>query len=521
MAMVATPLVMTSGNISEEPIIAREIEAHELLAQVADAFLDNDREILSRYDDSVVRVIDGQTRFIRRARGFAPQPLPFLGKTTTRQGEKTSCPPILAVGPEQKSTFCLTRAQEAFCSQHLGDLESAPSFGAWLATLGLYERLFNLDYQALACDMHPEYLSTKWAHAQDEPCFEVQHHHAHIASILMEHRARPEIAGTGDIGLVDRVIGIAFDGTGYGDDGAIWGGEALIVTSASYERFAHLRYTPLPGGRASIDHPDRMAWSYLNASGLAKHQGAEGLAAGIGSDRLLLLDKIITSRINTPDTSSMGRLFDAVSALAGVCATSSYEGQAAVELEAALYDPKTGRPVTDPNKHDAAARYRFEWGEAPVQSEEEGGSTRPRTKAKEGGENTNEEAGRAGSPHVIDPTPVLRALLDDLLASVSTACLALRFHEAVVRLIAELCNRARLRYGLSTVALGGGVFTNRYLITHAVDLLESEGFTVLLNRELPANDGCISYGQAAVAAARLACLTDETDESPYSRKLDR
>jgi hydrogenase maturation protein HypF len=497
MALVATPLVMTSGNISEEPIIAREVEAHELLARVADAFLDNDREILSRYDDSVVRVIEGRAQFVRRARGYAPQPLPFFrekpaGREKEAQ-EEVSYPDILAVGPEQKNTFCLIRAKEAFCSQHLGDLENASSFDAWLTTLGLYGRLFDLDWQALACDTHPEYLSTKWARAQDKTRIEVQHHHAHIASVLMEHRAAYELTKTEESSPGNRVIGIAFDGTGYGDDGALWGGEVLIASFADYERFAHVRYVPLPGGKAAIDHPDRMAWSYLRTFGLTEHPGAASLVAGIGSDQPLL-DQIIARRLNTPDTSSMGRLFDAASALAGVCATSSYEGQAAVELEAALYDPATGNPVADPDGHDAARRYRFELTETPAQREREGASPQKQTQPT----------------CVIDPAPTLSALLDDLLASMPPSYLALRFHEAVVQLIVDLCNRARLCHRLSTVALGGGVFMNRYLVTRVVPLLECEGFTVLLNRELPANDGGISYGQAAIAAARLTHPTDES-----------
>jgi hydrogenase maturation protein HypF len=474
MAHMNGPLVMTSGNISEEPIIAQETEAHELLGGVADAFLDNDRTILSRYDDSVVRVIDEKTCMIRRARGYAPEPLPFprmaLGNTSTTEHR----PLILSVGPEQKNTFCFVRNEEAFCSQHLGDLESASAFEAWRATLRLYQRLFDLNYQIVACDTHPEYLSTKWARARDEARIEVQHHHAHIASVLAEHRAN----ATGDARLIERVIGVAFDGTGYGDDGTLWGGEVLIAGLEDFERFAHLRPVPLPGGKAAIEHPDRMAWSYLRTLGLTERRGAAELAAALGADRLLLLDQIIAGRINTPLSSSMGRLFDAVSALAGVCLEGSYEGQAAVELETALYDPATGLPTLDLAAREAAERYHFSLGEGQM-------------------------------PLIIDPTPVLSALLDDRAAHVPTALISLRFHEAVVFLIAEVCDQARVQTGLSTVALSGGVFMNRYLLSRSIPLLESEGFTVLANRQLPANDGCISYGQAAVAAARVARLAEE------------
>jgi hydrogenase maturation protein HypF len=491
MDIIPTPLVMTSGNISEEPIIAREAEAHELLAGVADAFLDNDREILSRYDDSVARVIGERVCLIRRARGFAPKPL-RLSPTLAKEGApKPRRPVILAVGPEQKSTFCLVSGENAFVSQHLGDLENASAFAAWLATLALYERLFGLDHQLLVCDKHPEYLSTKWAREQSEARVEVQHHHAHIASVLAEHRAASR-----DGSLPARVIGIAFDGSGYGDDRTIWGGEALIADLEGFERFAHLRAVPLPGGRGAIDHPDRMAWAYLRTFGLTERPGAEVLIATLGRERAALLDQIIANHINTPMTTSMGRLFDAASALAGVCFASSYEGQAAVELEAALYDSTTRRPVTDANARDAAKRYRFRIADAAIPS---GGSGIIDARWPDG----------ANASRLIDPQPVLAALLADRAVGVSSSLVALRFHNAVAALIVDLCDQARARTGLSMVALSGGVFMNRYLVTRVVELLEGEGFTVLLNRELPANDGCISYGQAAIAAARLARTDDE------------
>ncbi|MDR0347256.1 MAG: carbamoyltransferase HypF, partial [Coriobacteriales bacterium] len=399
MAAVAVPLVMTSGNISEEPIIAQEQEALDMLSGVADAFLDNDRAILSRYDDSVVRVVNGHAQMIRRARGYAPRPLRFAWPSATVAPSPTPSipapptapapppsphrPNILAVGPEQKNTFCLVRGEEAFCSQHLGDLESASSFEAWLSTLALYRRLFGLDYQVLACDTHPEYLSTKWARAQGEARLEAQHHHAHIASVLAEHRSKgalelaPQTAQltpspAGDMGLVERVIGIAFDGSGFGTDGSIWGGEALIASLEDFERFAHLRPVPLPGGRGAIDNPARMAWAYLRFLGLTEHRGAAPLAATLGTDRVLLLNQMMAARINTPTTSSIGRLFDAVSALAGIRATSSYEGQAAIELEAALYNAATGAPIVDPDPQAAAERYRFALGRVDTQDEGRG-----------------------------------------------------------------------------------------------------------------------------------------------------
>jgi hydrogenase maturation protein HypF len=492
MALLARPLVMTSGNISEEPIIADVREAHQALGQVADAFLDNNRAIRSRYDDSVLRVIDGRAFFVRRARGYAPVPLKVhraLGQGATGgqeaqkaegarhaklQDAKAREGGILAVGPEQKSSFCLMRNHRAFVSQHLGDLEGSSAFAAWHSTLNLYQRLFDLPYDLIACDPHPEYLSTKWARAQPERRIEVQHHHAHIASVLAEELAAQTRTQVG------AVIGVAFDGSGYGSDGSIWGGEVLIATLENFERFACLRPCPLPGGKAAITRPERMAYSYLLSLELSEHPGARGLLTDIGPEGLGLLERIVSQRVNSPLTSSMGRLFDAASALAGVCGISSYEGQAAVEFEAALYDPTTGMPSREPEGSDVgpAPRYRFELRQ---------------------GENMG-----AGLGLIIEPRPVLASLLDDCAAELPTSIISLRFHEAVASLIVEVCQQARARYGLEDVALGGGVFMNRYLLTRAIALLRAEGFTVLLNRELPANDGCISYGQAIVAAARLA-----------------
>ncbi len=360
MSTIGSPLIMTSGNISEEPIIAKEGEAHELLRGIADAFLDNDRDIYSRYDDSVVRVIGDKCYMVRRARGYAPVPVPVpvpvpIAESMPTptilnddQSENWVPPKILATGPEQKSTFCLVKGDQAFVSQHLGDLENAISFNSWQATLALYKTLFDIQPQVIVHDIHPEYLTSKWARAQDEPRIEVQHHHAHIASILAEHKAKRAADKNGNMALVEQVIGIAFDGTGYGDDKTIWGGEVLIAGLASYKRFAQLCQVVLPGGAAAIEYPNRMAWSYLKALGLSEHRGATLLKNSLEHDRLTLLDRVIEKRLNSPMTSSMGRLFDAVSAMLGICNKSSYEGQAAIELEAAIYNIPTPLSVTAP-----------------------------------------------------------------------------------------------------------------------------------------------------------------------------
>lgn len=482
MAALDRPLVMTSGNFSEEPILTDVAEAHAVLGSVADAFLDNDRPILSRYDDSVVRVIDGEAILVRRARGYAPTPIPLPSYHTLPLGQS---PTLLAVGPEQKSTFCLTRGTEGFVSQHIGDLESAETFSAWLTTLRLYEKLFALKPEVIVCDMHPEYLSTKWARAQELPLVEVQHHHAHIAAVIAEHKHMPHDRSDTHI---DRVIGIACDGTGYGQDGAIWGGEVLIADLAEFERFAHLRYMPMPGGKAAVQHPARMAYGVLKTCDLKDHPGADDLLKRLGADRCLLMDQMIGKQLNSPLTSSMGRLFDAMSALIGLGDNASYDGAAAIALEATLYDRRTARPFVDLNADGAAHRYRFKI--EPIFSADKG-------------------ARRKIDGYLIDPTPTFKAALDDKAAGAASGRIARRFHEAVAHCMVDICNRARKNTGLGTVALSGGVFMNRYLLTRVLGLLEDEGFTTLLNRVLPANDGCIAYGQAVVAAAQIDALRSE------------
>jgi hydrogenase maturation protein HypF len=458
MQRLARPLVMTSGNISSEPIIGDEASAHVLLCDVADAFLDNDRPIRSRYDDSVVRVVNGRAQMIRRARGYAPLPLALecaSAEAAQAHLPKGSAPVILAAGPEQKSTFCLLDRGRAYVSQHLGDLETVTSFGNYLETIALYEELFGLRPNMLACDMHPGYRASLWAREQGLPRIEVQHHHAHIAAILAENG----MAGA----EASPVIGIVFDGTGYGDDGAVWGGEALIANAAGYERFAHLEYLPMPGSQAAIIHPSRMAYSLLLRYGLLGHPAASALLEGLGEQQCQLLSRMIETRTNSPMTSSMGRLFDAVSALLGICALETYDGQPAIELEAAIHrdGQAQGQPIAP---LDSAYAFKVE-------------------------------------PPLISPRQVIQAVLDDMGQGLAAPVIARRFHDAVVRLCLSISELAREARGIETVALGGGVFMNRYLIERAPAVLEQSGFKVLLNKELPANDGCISYGQAAVAAA--------------------
>ena len=466
---MGAPLVMTSGNLADEPIICDDQVAVSRLIDVADAWLGNNRPILARYDDSVVRVEGGRTQVVRRARGIAPTPVK-LPNPPGIDPNGASLPCVLACGPEQKATFCLTRGEEAFVSQHLGDLENADSFDAWRRTLGKYEGLFGLAPKVLACDMHPEYLSSKWARdlADKEglPLCEVQHHHAHIASVL------------GENGLFGPVCGIAFDGTGYGADGRVWGGEVLLANQQAYERFANFAYVPMPGGAAAVRNPLRMAYGVLYEFDLLEHPGAADALLALG-DQAEVCDQMIERGLNTPYTSSVGRLFDAASALLGVCRQPSYDGQPAIELEAAMGAVPEGLPATDAYHIDVV-------------------------------KNTATETSTALDTSVLlfDAAPAFKALLDDIASGVPVATIARRFHDAFVNAIVMAAQLVQSLYGITTVALSGGVFLNRYLLEHAVPALQGNGFTVALNRDLPPSDGCISCGQAVVAWA--ARQTDET-----------
>jgi hydrogenase maturation protein HypF len=434
------PLVMTSGNLADEPIATDELEALDRLGTIADAFLLHDRAILSRYDDSVVRVVDGRTQFVRRARGYAPFPLalPFESDTT-----------ILAAGPEQKNTFALITGGHAFVSQHIGDMENAETLATFERTLALYQRLFRIDPEVIAHDLHPEYLSTKWALEQPQPKIGVQHHHAHVASVTAEH------------GIGGRVVGIALDGTGYGEDGHIWGGEVLLADWKECERFAHLRYVPMPGGGAAIKRPARMAVGTLGELGLLEHPGATPLRSRLADGEETMLLRMVERGVNSPLTSSMGRLFDTVAAIVGIADNARYEGEAAILLEAAADTDEPGA-------------YEFALNEPAF----------------------------AGDPLVIDPAPVLSAVLDDVAAQVPAGAISMRFHRAVAQCIVHVSKAASRRTGITHVALAGGVFMNRIVMGQAMHLLSSAGLNPLTHVKLPFNDGAVSFGQAVVAWAR-------------------
>ena len=546
-------LVMTSGNIHDEPIVIDDEDAYAKLFSVADAFIGHDRAIRARYDDSVVRVIDAGSagealQFLRRARGFAPLPIPLASQPAERADAAASrgtrsasadeslrtevrgaaacdripgtaealadpdgpegshdasreasvrSQAILAVGPEQKNTFTLTRDAEAFVSQHIGDMENAETYDAWLQAKDRYETLFEITPTRLACDLHPEYLTSKWAHdesrARKLPLTEVQHHHAHIVSVMGEH------------GLPGPVCGIAFDGTGYGVDGAIWGGEVLLCNQRAFERFANFAYVPMPGGAAAVRHPLRMAYGALWAFDLLEHPGAADALAALG-DQAALCEQMIDRGLNTPMTSSVGRLFDAASALLGICTEPKYEGEPAILLEAAMDKNQTNvsHETAEAGQREAAhaaADAAAALPAAPPNAEDDAAAADRYAIEVVKNTATAESTAQDTSVVLFDAAPAFRALLDDKAADVPVAVIARRFHDAFVQAVATAAELARSVYGIETVALSGGVFMNRYLVEHALAALERVGFTVAVNRDLPPNDGCISFGQAVVAWA--------------------
>jgi hydrogenase maturation protein HypF len=429
-------LVMTSGNLSGEPIVTDDAEALSRLAPLADAWLRHDRGIRVPCDDSVSRHVAGAELPIRRSRGYAPLPLalPF------------EVPPVLAAGADLKNTCALGSGRYAWVSQHVGDMDDISTLDALTRTQRHLSELTGVRPEVLVADRHPGYRSGDWArgHADGRPVRLVQHHHAHIAAVMAEH----------GIGIDEQVIGVAFDGTGYGDDGAVWGGEVLIADYKSYRRPAHLGYVPLAGGDASVLRPYRMALSHLRAAGLAWHPELPAVAACPPAERDVLAHQLATGFGCVP-TSSMGRLFDAVSSLAGVRHLAEYEAEAAIVLE--------GRA----RGADSGAGYEF----------------------------------GLADPTVADPGPVIRAVAEDVASGVDPAVIAARFHAAVTALIAALAERCRTQTGLDVVALGGGVFQNALLIEAAGRALAERGFTVLRPRLLPPNDGAIALGQIVVGAS--------------------
>ncbi len=450
------PLIMTSGNRSDEPIAYDDETAPEQLAGIADVFLAHDRPIHVRCDDSVTRVVDGSECIIRRSRGYAPVPIPLSVESPR---------PVLAVGGQLKGTFALARGRSAFVSHHLGDLDHFEAYRAFLRDVPLYEDLFEVRPTCLAHDLHPDYAATRYAQQRARqdgiPTLAVQHHHAHVASCMAEH------------GLAGEVIGVAFDGTGLGTDGAIWGGEFLVAGYRNFQRTAHLRYVPLPGGDAAIREPWRMTASYLLDAGcdLSLLDGSVELHA------LKTVLRMCRRGINAPPTSSMGRLFDAVAAMIGLRSRTSFEAQAAMELEWLATDVPAG------------GHYPFDLVDGPVDAE---------------GPSTSESSPSVPRrPCQIDVRPLIRGVIADLTRGIEKSRIARRFHSTIAEIIAQMCRRLRDQTELNRVVLSGGVFMNAILTAEAPARLMAEGFDVFSHRQVPANDGGISLGQLAVAAAVL------------------
>lgn len=432
-------LVMTSGNISEEPIAIDNLEALHRLRHLADFFLVHNRDILLRSDDSVVRIIDGTPRQWRRSRGYVPTPVSL----------RHEVPPILACGGELKNTICLTRGKHAFLSQHIGDLENLESYRFFEATIAHLKRILEIEPLVIAHDLHPDYFSTQWALAQKGvELVGVQHHHAHIASAMAENQ------------LEGRVIGFALDGTGYGTDGQVWGGEILVADYNDFARVAHFNYVPLPGSAAAIREPWRMGVSYLfHHFGDAFLKLPIPFVHGLKRKRGEVLLQMIRRRINTPLTSSCGRLFDAVAALAGIRQKVNYEAQAAIELEMCM---------------DTEAK-----GSYPLGLVEQNNRWQ------------------------IDTRPLFEAIVQDLREATPASVISVRFHRSLVEIFARVAATIRERTKLNRVILSGGTFQNGYLLEQLPRRLTQAGFEVFTPAQMPAGDGGLSLGQALVAAQRV------------------
>jgi len=430
----AMALIMTSGNLSEEPIVKDNEEAFSRLRGIADAFLIHNRDIYVQYDDSVTAVIHDQPTVIRRARGYAPFPIRLFFPLKR----------ILACGAELKNTFCLTRDQYAFLSQHIGDMENLETLNHFQRTIEVYQELFRIQPEIAAYDLHPEYLSTKYARGLRVEKIGVQHHFAHMVSCLAENGERGP------------AIGLTFDGLGYGTDGCFWGGEFLVGDYGSFQRKAHFEYVPMPGAAAAIQNPWRMALSYvytfLGKEGVMKYLP---LLAKSKEEKISLLLKQIDQKINSPLTSSCGRLFDGISALLGLCSSVSYEGQAAVELEM----------IADLEEDGS---YLF----------------------------LLEEEGERG---VIRLKPIIEGILNDIEDGTEPPRISGKFHNTLVKMAVAICQRISGQGGPKKVALSGGVFQNRLLSERMRAALEKSGFEVLVHRLVPCNDGGLSLGQAVIA----------------------
>lgn len=434
LAALDGPVVLTSANRGGQPIVT-DRAALDDIAGSWDAVLDNDRPIATACDDSVVRAVAGRLLPVRRARGYAPMPVPV-----------PAGPTVLAVGGELKNTFCLAGDGQGWLSQHIGDMENLETLAAFELTVDRLRTLYGLDPEVVAVDAHPGYLTSGWARRQALPVVEVQHHHAHVAAVAAEHGVETDRS----------IIGFAFDGTGYGTDGTIWGGELLIADGTGFDRVAHLQPVPLPGGDAAVRNPNRVALAQLGAAGIAWDRAPACLAPLTAAEQGLLARQLDRGVACVP-TTSIGRLFDAVASILDLRHVITYEAQAAIELEIAA------ATAAD----DGADPYRFATGDGPV----------------------------------ADQGPVLQAIVDDLAAGVDVGLVALRFHRAVAALVATLADRERRRTGIDLVALTGGVFQNALLTELCLDALADQPVRVLTHSLVPPNDGGLALGQAYIAVA--------------------
>ncbi|HEY9602411.1 MAG TPA: carbamoyltransferase HypF [Allocoleopsis sp.] len=477
------PIVLTSGNLSDEPQCMDNEEAREKLGKIADYFLFHNRDIVNRVDDSVVRVIGEKTQVLRRARGMAPAPIPLPPGFE-------AAPNILAMGSELKNTFCLLRDGHAILSQHLGDLENAAAFNAYQATLNLYLNLFEHKPTAIAIDKHPEYLSTKLgkelAAANQLQLHSIQHHHAHIAACMAENRLPLNSSP---------VLGIALDGLGYGEDGTLWGGEFLLADYREFKRLAKFKPVAMIGGEQAIYQPWRNTYAQLitafNWDDLQQQYKDLDLFAFLEKQPTKLLNQLLAKGINSPLASSCGRLFDAVAAALGICREAcSYEGQGAIEMEAI---------INNHSLNDVEESLAYPFWIANLNSRQE--------RLKSGADSTliaEENKILNTIPLLsIEPQPMWQALLKDLKQNTPKSVIAARFHQGLVNVIVAMANRLCHQHGIERVVLTGGVFQNRILLEQVGGYLEAGGASVLTHSLVPPNDGGLSLGQAAIAAAQL------------------
>jgi hydrogenase maturation protein HypF len=429
-------LVMTSANISEEPLCRDSEEAIRRMKGIADYFLVHDRRINQRCDDSVIAIADASPIVIRRSRGYAPEPVIL----------PVSVPDAIATGAHLKNTVCLGKTNYAFVSQHIGDLETYETYNFFQQTIQHLTNIFEVKPGIIIHDMHPGYLSTRWAMEQALPLFAVQHHEAHVASCMAEHH------------VMEEVIGVAFDGTGYGTDGKIWGSEFFVGRPGNFIRCAHFDYVEMAGGDLAVKQPWRLAVAYLY-----KYSGKEWLTLplplidGVGINKIENLLKLIDSRINCPETCGCGRLFDAVSSLVGLRYMNNYEGQAPMELEMLI------EAVAD-DKERLDDYYCFD---------------------------TIEKDNKV----IISFAPMFRSLVEEIGNGAPRATISLKFHNTIIEIIRKMCERLRFMYGINNVALSGGCFQNRYILKRALEVLRKAGFMIFYHQQVPPNDAGISLGQ--------------------------